>query len=325
MLDIAWRHSGWQHQRRLVYSAMLHAQCSWSRISRFADCGWSAFIVRDRDDPTIVTVRGIHCHDRFCIPCNIGRTHRLAARVTELCEGKSVRFITLTLAASDEALDVKLSRLLRAFRKLRSTADWRAHVRGGVVFTEIKRQKNAAGWNTHLHVLVEGSFYPKDGLSAAWTKATCGSYIVDISRPAVASGVARYVVKYVAKPVPLDTFRVQADGVEVVNALHGKRLCQCFGSWRGLRLNDLPDPATWDVVCSLDNVRLLAAQGDDVAATLLTNLNRSRTCQLSESEQQHLIRGPPRGDLPSDSTMPRTVQSVQMPLGNDWCTRVPVF
>ena len=323
--DILFRHSGWRGQRDSVYKCLRRSQSSIARIARFADCGHSAYLVRDRFEPTVVTVRAEYCHDRFCLPCNVARSRRVAARVAELCDGKHVRFITLTLASTDEGLRQKLTRLQTSFRRLRAASTWKSHVLGGVVFMEIKRSQQLDNWHVHLHALVEGTYFPHQQLVDLWHTITKDSFVVHITRPHGSSRVASYVAKYLAKPVDLHLFRDIGKGLEVLDALHGRRMSQCFGTWRGQKLNDTPDPHTWDVVCSLAHLRKLATLGNDCAAELLALLQRQRTCQLSVTQQQELARAPPSGDSPCGTTDPPTVRSAVAPWFNDFLCWGPEF
>lgn len=311
--DILFRHSGWRDQRNCVYKCLRGSNASVARVARFSDCGHNAYLVRDRAEPTVVAVRAEYCHDRFCVPCNVARSRRTAARVADLCKDKDVRFITLTLAATAEALRDKLNRLNRCFRRLRSHPTWRRHVAGGVHFTEIKRNTPLANWHVHLHALVQGTYFPHALLADIWHTITGDSFVVHVTRPHGASRAASYVAKYLSKPVALAVFADYDLGREVIHALHAKRLCQCFGIWRGQRLNDLPDPHTWDVVCSLAQVRKWASLGSEAAVELLSLLQRQRTCQLSDQCQQDLARAPPYGGSHSDLTESPTVRSASDP------------
>lgn len=324
LLDIRFRHSGWALRRQLVFRAMLSSGASLFRINRFVDCGADAYVCVDHDDPTHVSVRSLNCHDRFCVPCNVARGRRLAVRLTQLAADRTIRFITLTLAHTPDPLRDRLTYLYRSFRRLRAHPDWRAHVTGGVAFTELKLSHHTNCWHVHLHVLAQGTYFPKAHLSNAWQQATKGSYIVDITKPRRTEHVTDYVVKYVTKPLDFQVFKHPLRGPEVLNALHGTRMCTTFGNWRGYRLNDVSDPIHWRTVCSLATLRQRASQHDQDAQNLYDLLQKHTNLTVSHRIANYLARDPPGSASPSTIPALPIARSVRDPYFLDWLRPMPM-
>jgi len=306
---ITFRHTGWRHDRDRVRRALHAARVSPSRLAAFDRCGADAYVMESDTEPGRLRIQASYCHDRFCVPCNVARAHRLAARLAELVRPRDVRFLTLTLAQDGRPLATRLADLTAAFRRLKRSASWRRHVTGGAWFLEVKYSTAADGWHPHLHVLATGTYYPQAELSHAWLGATGTSSVVDIRKVRRVSEVASYVTKYVAKPTSPEAFRQPDRLVEAVAALHGVRLCGTLGSWKQTLLTDEADLSGWHVLTSLQELlnQLTAHPQPLVPLTLIEAFDRP----------------PPSGDLPSGSIVRPTAHSAAPSLCREWLQPLP--
>ena len=270
--SINFRHSGWAHDRRRVYDALRRTEQSGNRIHDFTGCGDHAYVFQSVQDPEIYTLGGSTCHDRFCLPCGRERSRVIATNVKLKTEGKSARFLTLTLKSTTEPLAQLLAKLTQDFTALRRSKLWRKRVTGGVGFLEIKWIASSQRWHPHLHCLVQGRYIPQDELSRTWLKITGTSKIVDIRIATDSRYVTHYICKYASKPldhtVIVDPPRLD----EAVRALKGKRLCMTFGSWRGYKLTESQETGEWIQLGTLSELINRAEAGETQAQHALDAL-----------------------------------------------------
>ena len=268
----SFRHSGWQHARDLVYVALQRTGQSPSRLLSFADCGAYAFIYQSLKTPYEYRVGGSSCRDRFCVPCAKDRSRVLASNVLNALGDRPVRFLTLTLRSNDLPLSEQVDRLYRSFSLLRNRAFWHKRVSGGCAFTEIKWSQNSQAWNVHIHCMLHGLYLPKSDVWRAWHAITGDSMIVDIRIVRSHATIARYVTKYVSKPLDNSFLNRQPQFDELIQAMRGRRLCITFGDWRGIKLTESPEPGEWLILGSFDSVLRLAKQGDKDALNAVHSL-----------------------------------------------------
>lgn len=256
------RHSGWQHNRELIYASLRRTMQSISRINAFSSCGYCAFVYRTVERPYRFRLGGSSCRDRFCLPCAIDRSRCLATNVLAALKDNPTRFLTLTLRQNTSSLATNLTRLYDCFRRLRATAYWRSHVKGGCGFLEMKWSARHRAWNVHLHCIVHGRYLPQSDLSRIWYRVTGDSMITDIRFVHDTQRVGRYVTKYVSKPFN-NTFLNRSDLLdEVVIATRGKRLCLTFGDWRGIQLTASPNENDWIALGTFHDIVTRAVEGD---------------------------------------------------------------
>jgi hypothetical protein len=147
---------------------------------------------------------------------------------------------------------------------------WRSCVTGGIIFTEVKRSKDAKYWHPHLHILYEGSYIDHTAISRLWRSCTGDSYIVDLRMCRNHNDIAAYVTKYVSKPCtdPIVDNPELLD--EFVSAMRGLRLMQPFGTWYHMKLNDPPlDAGDWQPVGTLTQILADARNQDPMALSIL--------------------------------------------------------
>ncbi len=293
-LSTTFRHSGWEHNRRLVLDALVRTNQSQNRRDEFCQCGSHAYVLRNVENPNEHRIAGSACHDRFCLPCGQERSQAIALNVIEAISDKQVRFLTLTIRSQDEDLSTLLNHLYESFRKLRATAFWKHRVTGGVALLEIKRNVSDNRWHPHFHCLVEGKFLPQKDLKRIWHRITKTSFIVDIRLVRAAQEAARYVTKYACKPLHKSFLHCEAALDEAIIALKGRKLAVTFGTWRGVTLARTIAEGAWENVGTLEGWIADAAHGDEHAATVLEALTDCNMKQL-------YARAPPKPERKAPS------------------------
>lgn len=288
------RHSGWQPIREKVAASIQRIDGFSPRLNRFRHCGEDAWIVRRLDDPSIIGLAGNACRDRFCLPCAQWRASRVASALRAHVQDRPVLFVTLTLAdawmhddgaiasvAPAEAdrsswtripLQDLLAKLYRSFSALRRCDFWKQEVKGGAAFLELKWQPRLERWHPHLHLMIEARFVPQDQLRAAWFRITKTSNSIDIQRVRDRDNAVNECCKYASKPVT-HAYADDEDLLdEAVRALRGKRFCNAFGTWRGLKLSAPPEDAKWERIAPLGAFLAKAKAGDAEAIAILERL-----------------------------------------------------
>lgn len=282
----SFRHSGWRKQRRQVLSALQRTGQTANVIGGFVNCG-SACRVLQSESTKEVRLAANYCKHRFCVPCGVSRSAKIARHVLAHMPDKGVRFLTLTLRHNHLPLRGQIDRCYASFRLLRHSRFWSAHVGGGISFLELKRSERDGLWHVHLHVLVIGEFMEQKALSGAWLAVTGDSSIVHIESVRDPRKVSSYIAKYSAKPLDVYTANHEDSLQEIVTSLKGRRMFTTFGCWRGVDFDDttgiLDD---WKDIGSLDRIMHDARSGDSEAARILSQINY----QVSATIQEH---GPP--------------------------------
>ncbi len=275
-LDAAFRHSGWLRDRRRVWDALNVVFPGSTRTERFRSCGTNAWVIRSEDAPDSFAVASDHCHDRFCRPCSAFRGRVIANKISAYLENRQYRFLTLTIKTTGLDLVEGVKKLSRCFGALRRSKLWQSKVVGGCSVIEVKPKDNGPGWHPHIHAIIEGRYLPLKPIRKLWMNITGDSFIVDISigRDPVKAG--RYVSKYVTKPFDDGTTRTPTRLREAIRALHGRRLVATFGAWRGLKLTVYVPSGVWIRVCTLDQLRAAASEGEDDAVSLYRYLYENR-------------------------------------------------
>ncbi len=280
-----WIHSGWAQVRKQVHAAMVTTGQSPDRIDRFRRCATESWVYQSTTDHNDVRVVTNRCGDRLCLHCGRMRSARIRDRLHAMCEGKKLRFVTLTLSGKAQSLTEMLDRLYRHFRQLRQHDIWADNVDGGIAFLEVKWSEKAKRWHPHLHCLITGRYMSAGHLSQAWHAITGDSFIVDIQAVDGSGGALKYVTKYASKPLNT-SFSGSPDLMnEAVIALKGRRLASCFGDWYGTPLNQMEDEelydeiqtaAAWSSLGSLADIIRRAEGGDEAAAHVITKIDRFR-------------------------------------------------
>lgn len=272
-LEIRFRHGGWMPDRQRVWAALQRCGMPAKRLERFNACGGGCVCEVQRGTGR-GRLRAFYCGDRFCAPCAAARGRRVADNLRTLCEGKDVRFITLTLRGTDDALSAVFDRLIRSFVRLRDQKFWKRAVTAGAYCVEIKRGKFKKMWHVHLHALVVGSYIPHHELRDGWAKATDGSTVVDIRPVGKDSKRIGYVAKYATKGFDRSVLGVPDDLDECLCALRGRRVLGTFGQWRSVELEREPqEPGVWRAVGRFSHVWNRAVAGERWAVDFFRGMN----------------------------------------------------
>lgn len=272
----AFRHSGWADRRARVLRALQAIDVNAGRIERFTKCGTAAWVLRSKSDPTAFRLATNRCRDRFCIPCALDHQRVVSANIVKACDGRQLRFITLTLRSTDRPLQETIDRLLKSFNRLRRTHICSKSMVGGIYFLEITLGTSTGLWHPHLHVLVEGSFIPQKLLADEWLSITGDSYIVDIRALRDSKAAAGYVAKYAGKALSANVINDPDHLREGIVALAGRRVFSCFGTWVHLNLSKHPESAQeWETVGTLAAILADARAGNVSACAIVRSLGRS--------------------------------------------------
>lgn len=263
------RHTGWRRNRALIFEALKRSGRSINSVLNFSSCGTGAWVLQDPEEPSTYKVAGNDCHDRWCLPCGKYRASKLASAVYDLTVSKQVRFLTLTLKHRAEPLRDSLDRLYKSFAALRRRKFWRSRVKGGGAFCELELSKSDGMWHPHLHCILQGCWIPKQQIREAWYAITKDSYIVDIRLARDHRQVAYYITKYVTKPCTATYIHDQPKLVEAIKALHGRKMCLTFGTWRSVSLTANDEVGNWINVGSFNDLFAAALSGDDDASAIM--------------------------------------------------------
>jgi len=240
--------------------------------------------------PEFYRVRCFKCRNRFCHPCQRERCAIIQHNLNWLSKdsGRQLSILTLTLAHNDHALRPEIKRLTTAFRDLRRLLPWRRSVSAGAWTLEVKVGQDDR-WHAHIHCLMENSYIEVGWITQAWKAVTGDSTQVHIKRIDAAGG-ARYITKYISKPLDKTVLENDARLQEFMLAMKGTRSCATFGKWHGCPLAEREQdeellgtpfdrsPKNWRVVCSFDELAQKIRQRDPAAlhAAEVLNLQRRR-------------------------------------------------
>jgi hypothetical protein len=223
--------------------------------------------------------------------------------------------MTLTIRHSSAPLSHQITSLYHAFQKLRKLRDFKDLVFGGVWFFQIHVGKSDGLWHPHLHCLIDGLYIPQRLLSDLWKSCTSGSSVVDIRAVKDEKKIAEYVARYSARPSFLSLLN-DDNAVELVQALHGRRLCGKWGCAKDVLLGQpkCVDRDKWHNVGSFTFVMNLA-DTDDRAKRIVnawkTGEPLSEPADLSLFEDEAFgrvfakIKAPPDPYIPGFFDLPR--------------------
>lgn len=259
--EAVYRHAGWAADRRRVYESLLRTGASCRRVANFMDCGGTLWLMADGSEPSLSCNK---CHDRLCLPCQRERQAEVIEAVLLRChEAQSaLRFATLTLKHRDLPLGPQIDRLLSSFKLLRNHPTIAPAMKGGVWFLEVKLDKAGNLWHPHLHVIVEGDFISQHTLGRCWHEVTGDSFMVDIRAVNDVRKRARYVTKYSTKPLHFEVTRIPAKLDHFMEAIKGRRLYQCFGTWSKAVRRTKPAPRKLVRVGHVSDLHSRALAGD---------------------------------------------------------------
>lgn len=178
-----------------------------------------------------------HCRDRMCPTCMRRRGHRVRVRINGLVQTmNSPRFLTLTAKDDGRSLKARTDELWNGFQKLRRTKVWKAHVRGGVMVGETKKNVARDSWHPHLHIIIDGTFFPHGLLHAEWKRIIGRDCTADLRACPDRAAAARYISAYVTKENDLTRW-MPHDIIEFATAMHRRRLVATFGTAHAINVD----------------------------------------------------------------------------------------
>ena len=227
------------------------------RRQLYNSCRTSAWFVRHRVSGKI-RIASSRCNLRWCPLCiKTKRYIMLQSLIPWIQQAKKPKFITLTLRHSNAKLSHQIESLYKFFSNLRRRPYWKRRIKGGIWFFQIKKSESDNLWHPHLHIVSEGNYLPQSELASIWCDITHGSSIVDIRAVKDVKKAAAYVSRYASAPCRLLDLSLD-DALEVVDSLHGRRICGTFGTAKDVQLvpKKCPDSDEWDYMCGFTEVML---------------------------------------------------------------------
>lgn len=266
-----------RHSHRPGYAAALRVYSiidgspDHGRARRLSACRQNAWFTR-HEDTGEVRVAASACSLRWCPVCSNARRNFVTHSIAEwLVDSDHPKFLTLTLKHTNAPLEHQIDNLYGFFRELRRRKEFRQAVSGGIWFFQIKRSKNDELWHPHLHCLITGKYFAQRRLSRIWCQITYGSTHVDIRSVTDPKGAANDVARYATSPGSLVNLAPD-DAVEMVTALHGRRICGTWGSARGVRLRPGrdPNPGKWKSLGNWTTVMGMYESSENARAIVLS-------------------------------------------------------
>lgn len=247
-----WAHARWHNLRDHLIACMSSSDepDHWKRAERMEDCcRFPQLRLSLSAGPSIFATR---CRDRLCPLCQKRRAQETTERLRCLLDHcDAARLLTLTAPAIDAPLREQMEALKDTWRQLRRHPQWKANVVGGAYAWQITRSEKTGLWHPHLHIIIDGGYFPHDVIREAWRHALNISngpwnldrddpLVVDIRMAYSSRKTASYVARYITSPDDLE--RWPPDAVrEYADAIHGLRLVASFGSLHGVKM-DPKDP-----------------------------------------------------------------------------------
>lgn len=259
----------WGTERRRIYNAMEAMNEPPRRLDAFRECTARGIALRSRTFPAQGIILPKSCHDRFCPHCSMKRSWIIQQNITAALEPRRYRFLTLTLKSDRETLNELIEKLHHSFRRLRSTAEFRRAVDGGIYVVELHRRAHPARWHVHLHAVLDGRFLPQATISAAWLRITGDSHIVDIREIRNPRTTARYICKYVAKGFGLDALEEEEQIKEAITAIKNRKTIGSWGNWAQLSLTRRPASELYSYAGGSERLSLRVQRGCSWAKTAL--------------------------------------------------------
>lgn len=117
---------------------------------------------------------------------------------------------------------------------------------GGIWFTQLTFNELDRTWHPHLHVMLDGAFTPQKTLASTWHAVTVTSKILDIRVVKSTKDAARYVSRYVTRPIRL-TDLPESQYLAVKIAFASRRTYGAFGTARTAKVLIKPtfDSTDW--------------------------------------------------------------------------------
>lgn len=215
-------------------------------LTRLHSCRSHAWFLVHRDSGH-VKIASNACRLRWCPVCARGKVFRISDNVTFwLNSVRGPKFLTLTLRHSFDGLALQVDKLYRSFLRFRRNTKVRKSLRGGVWFFQITYNSELKQWHPHLHVAIDSDYVSQSFLSCLWHKITTDSKIVDIRTIKDKQDAAKYIGRYVARPMNIQSLDPDSR-VELFESLEGRRFYGTFGNARKYHFSGMMDvkPREW--------------------------------------------------------------------------------
>lgn len=219
------------------------------------DCRAITYFARSLNTGNVKIISS-SCKQRWCPTCAIAKAKFISAEIEDWLEAvDKPKLLTVTLKHSTDPLKNQIEKLYNAFKLLRRWKNFKKQINGGIWFFQVHQSKDDTGWHPHIHCLITGNYLQKEWISEAWQKITEDSFIIDIRQINNPSEAAKYVARYCARPAMLSDLSDE-HAIEVIEALHGKRLCGKFGiaSMVALKPEKPEDSGDWHNIGSWFNI-----------------------------------------------------------------------
>lgn len=269
------------------------------RAYSMAACGQTARLFLDPERGKVAAVL-TRCGHRLCPWCTHHRTAEAKRKILAvMATMKDPRTIVLTARSNDRPLAEQLRKLRTDFNRLRHSKRWKDRVTGGVYTLEVTYNPRAMTWHPHVHLIVDGTYFPQPLLSSLWKKATGDSDIVWIQKVTSGQTAAMELAGYIGKPPKIKDMPA-AKLLEYFHATRGLRMLQTFGACRSTPAEDndkLKPPPPSDKSISVNRIRFLARKGQ-AQARELADLVADRWPIYQLYFHPELGRAPPPGTAP---------------------------
>ena len=271
-------HADHEDQRRRVIGALWE---SFDPVNKAAAaglndcCRWAKIFIDP--DPGRVRRWIMRCKHRLCPFCGRKRTADLVEWTTDLIRQMHFpKHFTLTYRSNDLPLDRQIDQLRAAWKMLRNSPVWKAHVSGGVYTLESTRNADTGRWHPHVHIIADSVFFLHRKLKAAWRHCMTGGLNVWITPVRNPRKGAAELCSYVGKAPSFRDYTPEAIQ-DYAAADKGRRRVSTFGSFYGSKPpkpdNMITDgPRVYHV--ELSRVVYLANRGHDVAVDLTSLIAR---------------------------------------------------
>lgn len=213
------------------------------------NCRSQAWFVRNIESGD-VRVAANACRLRWCPVCSDSRRSYISHSVAGWVEHQSYpKFLTLTIMHSNAPLEHQIDHLYKYFRLLRKRREFCDCVPGGFWFFQIKKSKTSGQWHPHLHCLITGKYIPHSRLVHMWKEITGNSTVLDIRPIRDPAKACNDAARYAACPGSLAGLPFD-DALELVECMHGRRICGTWGTARAVSLRPPTsvDGSEWETV-----------------------------------------------------------------------------
>lgn len=238
---------------------------------RLADCACAAKLYVDPDTQSARPWIW-RCASPLCPFCARKRAAKVRAQLdTAVAAMHQPRILVLTVKSNDKPLRDQMTHLTRSFARLRHTAYWKNHAKGGVYTVEVTFNHQTHQWHPHLHIMFDGSYLPQPELRPLWHEITGDSDIIWLEAVRNRNNAVAELTKYISKPSRLATW--PADAIrEYATATAGRRFLGSFGSLYRLRLDTSDKPVPFGpatVAVSITALARQANEGNETAQRLI--------------------------------------------------------